>query len=187
MTTTSPLNPIPFTKVDLFKIESFKVSIKEWKTEGDRIMDMIPFDDPECSTVEPHISYTDFFNQRKTAYKDSFLEIINPYLNEFLSWSEYKFSGVSGLWCQKYDARDFHIPHTHGPIGYSCVFYARLKESHKGTLFFSPFANHLGINPMLNSILVEEGDLIIFPSNLMHMAPPHDSEDERVIISFNLV
>tara|TARA_Y100000004_G_scaffold146885_1_gene167888 strand:+ start:707 stop:1249 length:543 start_codon:yes stop_codon:yes gene_type:complete len=180
------LNPTPVTKVDLFTIEAFKISIEEWKTEGDRIMDMIPFNDPQWSTVEPHISYTDYFNKGEIVYKDSFLEIVTPYLNDFLSWSEYKFSRVNGFWCQKYKARDYHVPHTHGPIGYSCVFYARLKESHRGTMFFSPFANHLGDEPT-NSILVEEGDLIIFPSNLLHMAPPHDSEDERVIISFNLI
>ena len=33
---------------------------------------------------------------------------------------------------------------------------------------------------------VEEGDLVIFPSNLFHMAPPHYSDKYRTIISFNL-
>ena len=33
---------------------------------------------------------------------------------------------------------------------------------------------------------VVEGDLVIFPSNLYHMAPPHYSDKYRTIISFNL-
>ena len=33
---------------------------------------------------------------------------------------------------------------------------------------------------------VEEGDLVIFPANLFHMAPPHYSDKYRTIISFNL-
>ena len=32
----------------------------------------------------------------------------------------------------------------------------------------------------------KEGDLVIFPANLFHMAPPHYSDKLRTIISFNL-
>ena len=33
---------------------------------------------------------------------------------------------------------------------------------------------------------VEEGDLLIFPAHILHMAPPHyDTDELRVIFSFN--
>ena len=34
---------------------------------------------------------------------------------------------------------------------------------------------------------VEEGDLIIFPAHVLHMAPPHYDDKMRVIFSFNLI
>ena len=94
---------------------------------------------------------------------------------------------MSGLWCQRYKSRDYHVPHDHGTVGYSCVFYARINPKvHKSTLFFSPFAAESGSRDT-SSIAVEEGDLVIFPSGLLHMAPPHDSDQDRIIISLNLL
>ena len=58
-------------------------------------------------------------------------------------------------------------------------------EVHPSTHFFSPFGNHLGFKE--NRLLrVDEGDLVIFPASLTHMAPPHYSDEERIIISFNI-
>ena len=90
------------------------------------------------------------------------------------------------MWCQRYDARDYFVPHDHGPVGYSAVLYAKLTDEHKSTLFFSPFNDETGSHPCY-AVPAREGDVVIFPANLMHTALPHDSEEERVIISFNLV
>jgi len=147
---------------------------------------LIPFNDPRWSSVEPHISYTDYFNLEKIEYQDAFIQLLKPYLDNFRDNCLYKFTTIDGFWCQKYKARDYHVPHTHGPVGYSCVFYAKLSNEHKSTFFFSPFMDEFGCNKS-SGMNVKEGDLVFFPSNLLHMAPPHDSEEERIIISFNLV
>ena len=48
-----------------------------------------------------------------------------------------------------------------------------------------PFPTEQG-SKRSQSLMVEEGDLVIFPAHLLHMAPPHCSEDKiRVIFSFN--
>ena len=49
-----------------------------------------------------------------------------------------------------------------------------------------PYMPHTGNRDMKAPDDVEEGDLVIFPANLFHMAPPHYSDKLRTIISFNL-
>ena len=181
MTTTSPLNLIQPTKVNLFTVSVAQFEVSEWAGKKDVILDMIP----SSNDAEEHISFTDYFDNTDAGYKGYIFNLVEPYLKAFYDTALYKFKGITNMWCQRYKARDYHVPHDHGAIGYSCVFYAKMSEEHRSTLFFSPFNDETGTHPS-NSLMCKEGDLVIFPSNLMHMAPPHDSEDERVIISFNL-
>ena len=182
MITSSHLNQTQPIKVDLFKISVTQYFIREWEKVKESILLSIP----SSNDAEKHIGFTDYFEENDAKYKKNIFKILEPYLQEFCKTSLYKFTGISNMWCQRYNARDYHVPHDHGALGYSCVFYAKMSEEHPGTLFFSPFNDETGTHAC-NSVACKEGDLIIFPSNLMHMAPPHDSEEERVIISFNLV
>ena len=169
-------------KVDLFTVSVFHFSVKEWAKERDHILGMIP----ETNNAEDHIKYTDYFEFKIPEYQNAVVDLIEPYLTKFYEIANYKFNGIKNMWCQKYDARDYHCPHDHGSLGYSCVLYAKMNQEHPSTLFFSPFNDETGTH-QCSSLPCKEGDIIIFPSNLMHMAPPHDSEEERIIISFNLV
>ena len=120
-------------------------------------------------------------------YEPIFLSMISPYLREFLKISDYKFSEVGRVWTQRYSKGDYHAPHDHGPEGFACVFYAELDpEEHDVTEFMQPWIPHTGSREMGCPDDVEEGDLVIFPINLFHMAPPHNSDKYRTIISFNL-
>lgn len=175
------MNQIQLIKTDIFVVSVIKFHIEEWKNKKDHILGMIPSE----NDAEKHIKFTDYFESNSNEYKSLILELFKPYILEFHKIAKYKFNGVTSIWCQKYNSRDYHVPHDHGSLGYSCIFYAKMNQEHKGTLFFSPFNNEEGYHET-SSIPVVEGDLIIFPSNLMHMAPPHDSDEERVIISLNL-
>lgn len=120
-------------------------------------------------------------------YEPVFLSMISPYLKQFLKRADYKFTEVSRVWTQRYSKGDYHAPHDHGPEGFACVFYAQLDpEVHLSTEFIQPWIPHTGNRDMESPDNVVEGDLVIFPSNLMHMAPPHMSDKYRTIISFNL-
>ena len=120
-------------------------------------------------------------------YEPIFLSMISPYLREFLKISDFKFSEIGRVWIQRYSKGDYHAPHDHGPEGYACVFYAELDpEEHSATEFMQPWVPHTGSRDMESPDDVVEGDLIIFPINLFHMAPPHSSDKYRTIISFNL-
>ena len=59
-------------------------------------------------------------------------------------------------------------------------------DVHRSTEFYMPFPTEQG-SKRSQSLMVEEGDLVIFPAHLLHMAPPHYSDKMRVIFSFNLM
>ena len=113
--------------------------------------------------------------------------MISPYLRLFLVQSDFKFNEVSKCWTQRYSKGDYHPPHDHWSEGYAAVFYAELDPTeHQSTEFMQPWIPTSGNRDMSSVQGVVEGDLVIFPSNLFHMAPPHYSDKLRTIISFNL-
>jgi hypothetical protein len=93
----------------------------------------------------------------------------------------------SEVWFQKYENNMNHAVHTHGPTGFSSVCFIEYNKSfHKPTTFVSPFGNYITGELERYEPDVEEGDIIFFPSNLLHYAPTNLSKITRTIISFNL-
>ena len=113
-------------------------------------------------------------------YEPIFLSMISPYLTQFLRRADYKFSEVSRVWTQRYSKGDYHPPHDHGPEGFACVFYAQLDPNlHLPTEFMQPWIPHTGNRDMDCPDNVVEGDLVIFPSNLMHICLLYTSPSPR--------
>ena len=172
-----------FEKVSLFSIDAYKVKIDNWSEEHkDRILDLV-------SDEWWNDHYTDFHrhnNGEIPPYANELLQILNPYLEEFFSKNQ--ISRITSLWCQRCRSGDFHGPHDHGSFGYSAVFYANMDIGvHSGTQFFCPFPNDHGQKENI-IVSVQEGDLIIFPSHVLHMGTLHyDPNKERVIFSFNFL
>ena len=179
----------------LFSINVHKIKIKDWSEKHrDRILALVSEDedvyDRGSNELNPEISfkvlYTDYFKNfgKCPPYTNELFNLLDPHLEEFYKQNE--ISRVTSLWCQKYQRSDYHEPHDHGSIGYSAVLYAKLNPKvHPGTKFFSPFPNEKGCKESIYAD-VEEGDLLIFPAHILHMAPPHyDTDELRVIFSFN--
>ena len=90
----------------------------------------------------------------------------------------------------------FNSPHRHAGYMWSGTYYVRIPESadkYSGVIeFFDPrnldmsnrikesemFAERLKFNP-------KSGELVIFPSYLLHWVTPNQESDERVSIAFN--
>ena len=171
--------------MNLFSIEYHKVFCREWAWAKDKILSMVPFGD--TSLRDHNISFTDYFKKDIPKYSELFLSIVRPELESFIKKSDYKFNDVTALWCQRYNKGDYFQPHDHGGVGYSAIFYAEYDEKkHGSTTFFSPFQDVHGHRKSFSPSVVE-GDLIIFPANIMHMAPNNTSDTHRTIFSFNLI
>ena len=177
----------------LFSINAHRIVIPNWSEEHrDRILELVPKNYEELNQsvddkrTDDKLEYTDYFrySQEDPPYAEALFEVLRPLLDDF--FKENEISRITALWCQRYKSGDYHAPHDHGSLGYSAVLYAKMEpEVHPSTQFFSPFPNHIGFREN-RLIKVEEGDLVVFPANLMHMAPPHYSDEERIIISFNI-
>ena len=91
------------------------------------------------------------------------------------------------MWYQKYYKGATHSYHNHGYCGWSSIIYVEFDlNAHQSTKFISPFNNPWGGAMELFQPPIEEGDMIIFPSNIIHEAPVNISEVRRTIISYNL-
>ncbi len=113
-------------------------------------------------------------------------EFIEPEMKIFLDQTRTK---RVDIWAQEYIDEADHSAHRHQIMGYGCVLYAKFDpKHHTGTTLFRPF---LDPNDYTNSNdiftpEVEEGNILIFPSWMLHMVKPSKSNVPRVVVAFNL-
>lgn len=100
---------------------------------------------------------------------------------------------ITQSWANYTKPKEFHHKHSHPNSFISGVFYINAKLNEDMIKFYKdkpPFFSILAAQPNnYNSqdvaILVETGDLVLFPSNFVHEVPPTTSEETRISISFN--
>ncbi len=100
---------------------------------------------------------------------------------------------ITQSWANYTKPKEFHHKHSHPNSFISGVFYINAVKGedmikfHKDrTSFFSLITgqpNNYNSNDV--AILVETGDLVLFPSSFVHEVPPTISEETRISISFN--
>ncbi len=113
-------------------------------------------------------------------YQWPFYQAIFPYVEDLfqsyglrLDVEEYKREGAPLPWFQQYfQSSDFGWHHHAGH--FACIYYLELPESKEATEFLN-FKNY-----------VEEGDLIFFPTFLIHRSPVIRSNKRKTILSLNL-
>lgn len=90
----------------------------------------------------------------------------------------YEFAEIEQLWFQQYIQNDNHPWHVHSS-NYTGVYYLEFPQG-------SPPTQIIDHNDKLYTIDAKEGDLIIFPSFLIHRSPNVDHKIRKTIISFNI-
>ena len=112
------------------------------------------------------------------------IKFIKPKLEEhFKECSNelnYQNCTVKGMWFQQYVKNNKHGWHIHGE-NYTGVYYLEMpKEAPKTELI-----DQYNINKKI-TIDAKEGDIVIFPSFIIHRAPKVQSDTRKTIVSFNL-
>ena len=100
---------------------------------------------------------------------------------------------VTQSWLNWTKKGEFHHKHEHPNSFISGVFYVNAIKNEDMIKFYKDFLPMYQINHNqpnnYNSgdvtILVETGDLVLFPSNFQHNVPPTTSKETRISISFN--
>ena len=81
-------------------------------------------------------------------------------------------------------------PRTHSQFDWSGVFYAQVSEDlnkETGLIFLNPFPHkQKWASKTKISIDAVDGLMVLFPSHITHIVPPHKDTINRISISFNL-
>lgn len=171
-------------QIQAFFVPIYKVSVTDWPAKKERLLDLVDFGNADLWTDQ---HFSDYHAHKKTGcpYIQQFTEILNDELHEVV---EVMGKGISihDLWAQRYAKSNYMGAHNHGGTGYSCVLYVDFdKNEHKATRFIAPFNNFHTGSLLEYTPDVNEGELVLFPSVLMHDAAPNQSDKHRTIFSFN--
>ena len=130
--------------------------------------------------------YTDY-GQAQPWRETIWDEFIEPNIRPLLKDTHTK---LQDIWAQQYINQAGFTAHQHQTVGFSCVLYAEFDpEVHWGTTMFRPYLdpNDLSNSGSVTTPEVEEGNIIIFPSWLLHQVTPSDTQVPRTIVAFNLI
>jgi len=162
-------------KTIAFSVPIYKYKVQNWNIKKKQLLDLF-------NSFKPRV-----VGNVITSPIDIKTNILLEEIKVFEEDIQMKFFS-SEVWFQQYNHNMNHAVHTHGPMGFSSVCFIEYdKDNHKPTTFISPFGNYITGELERYEPDVEEGDIIFFPSNLLHYAPINLSKITRTIISFNLL
>lgn len=164
----------------------FPISVKPLKEHGQlkqKILDAIQRQEnaEHMTAPDSDIIKCDWNTARYDGDRE-WLKLINPFLSVHLdSWCKemgYQTFGITEIWFQQYATGGKHAWHTHSN-NFTNVYYVNLPED----------AQTEWINPLTkekNKFDVHEGDIVTFPSWVIHRAPANNTEETKTIISWNM-
>ena len=177
----------------MFSIPLIRYKIENWEHNKKRILDALPPEDGDKGKKHPTYNQdkltTDWATWQSDtdvlpSYASVLIDIIKPYLKKFVGDMPISFTD---MWYQKYYNGSYHTTHNHGAIGWSSVVYVEFDpEVHVATRLLSPFGNHIDGTVMEYMPKIEEGDMIIFPSSILHESGVQRTDKRRTIISYNM-
>jgi len=137
------------------------------------------FSDYHTESVERN-----YVKEFTTILADDFFEFGKYFINKNPRFNDLI---IDTVWTQTYTKTQGMPSHTHGYGLISGVLYADFDETHEGTVFQSPINDPYMGGTMTWTPPVKEGDMVLFPSNLIHYSRASQSDVERTIIAFNIV
>ena len=177
-----------------FSVPFHTYSIDDWETNKKKILDSLPdFKDYELKKSKNSAHgdknhYSDYFSNlnKPPKYSKVVLGILEKHIKSFCEYTKEPWN-INALWFQSYETYNNFQVHNHGIGGWSAVFYVEFDDKeHFPTTFYSPFPDpYFGT---INKIAppVSEGEILTFPSILLHESPASVSDKQRTIMSFNI-
>jgi hypothetical protein len=174
----------------MFCVPLYRYEVPDWinkKKSIKNVLSKFPLDNPliEGSPHQDFIKYNG-----SPPYKDSLLHELDDAINLFSK--EIKLNReellIENIWNQRYEKYEGHGLHNHASHHYSSILYLDFDSlEHKPTKFYAPFENLItGDHMSYSEDRTKEGDIVFFPSRLLHEVPISYSNKPRSIISFNI-
>jgi hypothetical protein len=168
----------PYSKHDEIKEHVIKEIYKE---EGNSVNvctnSVNSTDDDLIEKTDYYITYT----ERRNKYQE--LLINNNFTDEINMQLQSKSIGawkLIDMWYQIYTTNGRHDWHIHGGSHWSFVYYLQLPPQAKGTMLRETYSQK---NIELN---YNEGDVLIFPSQVTHCSPINFDNREKIIVAGNI-
>ena len=155
-------------KKNLFEIPIFKISCSNWKQKKKKL-------DP---IINKHKLSRKNFN---TFYTSKGGCLTGRGINDNFA------DNFKDIWVVAYEQHDYQVPHQHGPLHWSGILYHDYVPEQPATVFIQPwhsFATHGYTN--LKSLETKEGDIVFFPSFLLHFCPTNPLKKIRKVVSWDL-
>ena len=119
-------------------------------------------------------------------------------MSEHMGWKIIKEKiTILEMWSVVNKKKTFNVQHSHPNSLLSAAYYVKAKKNSGSIKFFDPKEMKVMYHPPIKSyneisaevikIEPEEGKLLIFPSYLNHAVEENQSDEDRIVISFNLV
>ena len=139
------------------------------------------------------------FNMQENEPKN-FIKFILPAIEQVITdmnWEKQKQSiNISNMWAIINTGGSANLRHQHGNSTISGAYYVRAPKNSGDIVFYDPrpapaYTYPIAVNPNLlnaqvNGISPKEGALVLFPSYLDHSVNENLSNEERIVISFNI-
>lgn len=170
----------------LFQIPFLKISCSNWKQKKRKLHKLTK--DQELSRQEHNIFSTSknvpFLNSKN--FVDNFTQIFKEEFDKFGQEQNFKKLNFKDIWTVIYNKEDYQTPHTHGTLGWSGILYYEYDIKQPSTVFIQPWHDIKTGFTALRSLDTQEGDIIFFPSFIMHFCPSNNLNKKRKIISWDL-
>lgn len=171
-------------KNTLFEIPLFKYQVKDWPEKKERLFKLISNTNLERSVLGNYFSDK---SEEKSSYSEDFTNLFREEITQFLDDSGVSVCNVKNVWTVKYNEGDWQLPHNHQSVGFSGVLYVNFDNNeHISTIMVQPWNNYLNGGTQMVDADGKEGEIIFFPSFILHFTPPNVSNKERTVISFDI-
>jgi len=145
--------------------------------------------------------HSPFFDQKNNNTTKKFSVIIQNFLKKiFTDEMGWKYNPdktkIVVMWAIINKKGSFNIQHNHPNSYLSAAYYVKVPKNSGNIKFFDPkeqknirypkIKKYTDISAAITEITPKEGDLLIFPSYFYHSVGENLSEDDRIIVSFNV-
>ena len=110
--------------------------------------------------------------------EDRIYDVLTEFCKEMPSYPFFQGFEVKNFFYQQYKQAQYHGWHVHN-CQFSGVYYLDMPKGTPKTEYRDPFTDDI------QELDIEEGDVVAFPSHLIHRAPANPVNIPKTIISFN--
>ena len=161
----------------------YVTDVTEYKEFNKKLLSMID-DMPDMNRYEENelINKSDWGLPRDydRPYLTYFYSVIGEYMDKMCYFLNCRYVEIHNGWFQQYIQKDKHNWHNHHNCQFTNVYFVELPEQSLVTQLYD-FVN----NKVIDTIEVKEGQILSFPSNIIHRSNRNITDKRKTVISFN--